>query len=214
MSVDFTTEQPSQVPAPDVSYRTLLELATAIDRQTSVQAVLKSLHKLLSAILHFDGVAMMLLTEDRRSLRLVALERGSAGPHVDLGAEGPYAGTEAGRAIEEQRTIYVPDIRRRWHDFRRPLRRPAPPNYGARIWCRFPLPDEGLACCGLELGKRVNLERMTSRSWRPSPRIWQRLWRARWQAMLRTHIRASCLPNETAGGCCSKSIITSSRTLT
>ena len=109
--MDFTKEQPSQIPAPDVSYRTLLELATAIDKQTSVQAVLKSLHKLLSAILHFDGVAMMLLTEDRRSLRLVALERGSAGPHVNLGAEGPYAGTEAGRAIEEQRTIYVPDIR-------------------------------------------------------------------------------------------------------
>ena len=73
-------------------YRRLLELATAIDKQTSVQAILKSLHKLLSAILHFDGIAMMLLTEDRRSLRLVALERGSAGPHVDLGAEAPYAG--------------------------------------------------------------------------------------------------------------------------
>ena len=109
--MDFTTEQPSQIQAPDASYRTLLELATAIDKQTSVQAVLKSLHKLLSAILHFDGIAMMLLTEDRRSLRLVAFERGSAGPHVDLGAETPYAGTAAGRAIEEQRTIYVPDIR-------------------------------------------------------------------------------------------------------
>ena len=52
--------------APDASYRTLLELATAIDKQTGVQAVLKSLHKLLSAILHFDGIAMMLLTENRQ----------------------------------------------------------------------------------------------------------------------------------------------------
>ena len=109
--MDFRTEQPSQIQAPDASYRRLLELATAIDKQTSVQAVLKSLHKLLSAILHFDGIAMMLLTEDQRSLRLVAFERGSAGPHVDLGAETPYAATAAGRAIEEQRTIYVPDIR-------------------------------------------------------------------------------------------------------
>ncbi len=50
----------------------LLELATAIDKQTSVQAVLKSLHKLLSAILHFDGIAMMLLTEDQK----VAAARG------------------------------------------------------------------------------------------------------------------------------------------
>ena len=95
----------------------MLELATAIDKQTSVQAVLKSLHKLLSAILHFDGIAMMLLTEDRRSLRLVAFERGSAGPHVDLGAETPYAATAAGRAIEEQRTIYVPDIRQEMSGF-------------------------------------------------------------------------------------------------
>ena len=109
--MDFTIEQPSQLQAPDASYRRLLELATAIDKQTSVQAVLRSLHKLLSAILHFDGIAMMLLTEDQRSLRLVAFERGSAGPHVDLGAEAPYAATAAGRAIEEQRTIYVPDIR-------------------------------------------------------------------------------------------------------
>ena len=112
MSVDSTKEQRSQMLAPDAGgYRRLLELATAIDRQTSVQAILKSLHKLLSAILHFDAIGMMMFTEDRSSLRLVALERGSAGPHVDLGAEGPCAGTEAGRAIEEQRTIYVPDIR-------------------------------------------------------------------------------------------------------
>ncbi len=108
--MDFATDQPSQMQAPDASYRTLLELATAIDKQSSVQAVLKSLHKLLSAILHFDAITMMLLTEDQRSLRLMAFERGSARPYVDLGIETPYAATAAGRAIEEQRTIYLPDI--------------------------------------------------------------------------------------------------------
>ena len=115
--MDFTTEQRSQIQGADASYRTLLELATAIDKQTSVQAVLKSLHKVLSAILHFDGVALMLLTEDRRSLRLVALERGSAGPHVELGAEAPHAATAAGRAIDEQRAIYVPDMRQEMSRF-------------------------------------------------------------------------------------------------
>jgi formate hydrogenlyase transcriptional activator len=115
--VDFTTDQRSQIQAPDASYRTLLELATAIDKQTSVQAVLKSLHKLLSAILHFDLIAMMLLTEDRSSLRLVAFEQGSAGPHVDMGVEAPQAGTAAGLAIAEQRTIYVPDIRQEMSRF-------------------------------------------------------------------------------------------------
>jgi formate hydrogenlyase transcriptional activator len=108
--VDFTTEQRSQIQGADAGYRTLLELATAIDKQTSVQAVLTSLHELLPAILRFDGFAMMLLTDDRRSLRLVAFEPGSAGPHVDLGAEIPCAATAAGRAIEEQRAIYVPDM--------------------------------------------------------------------------------------------------------
>ena len=115
--MDSTPEQQSQIQAPDGSYRTLLELATAIDKQTSVQAVLKSLHNLLSAILHFDLIAMMLLTEDRRSLRLVAFEQGSAEPHVDIGTETPHAGTAAGRAIAEQRTIYLPDIRQEMSRF-------------------------------------------------------------------------------------------------
>ena len=115
--MDSTAEKRSQIPAPDASYRTLLELATAFDKQTSVQAVLKSLHKLISAVLHFETITMMLLTEDQRSLRLVAFERGSAGPHVDLGVETPYAATAAGRAIEEQRTIYLSDIRQEMSQF-------------------------------------------------------------------------------------------------
>jgi formate hydrogenlyase transcriptional activator len=109
--VNPTTEQRSQIQAPDARYRTLLELAAVIDKQTNVQAVLQSLHKLLSAVIHFDSVAIRLLTEDGKSLRLLALVRGPAGPLGGLGAEIPCEGTEAGRAVEEQRTIYVQDIR-------------------------------------------------------------------------------------------------------
>ncbi len=105
------TDEPSQIQASNGKYRTLLELANAIDKGTNLQAVLRSLHKLLSAVVNFDSVAMMLLANDEKALRLVAFERGSAGPHVGLGVEGPYAGTEAARAIQEQRTIYVPDFR-------------------------------------------------------------------------------------------------------
>jgi len=105
------TDEPSQIQPSDGKYRTLLELANAIDKETNLQAVLRSLHKLLSAVVNFDSVAMMLLANDEKALRLVAFERGSAGPHVGLGVEGPYAGTEAARAIQEQRTIYVPDFR-------------------------------------------------------------------------------------------------------
>src|SRR5208283_4876440 len=105
------TDQISQVREADGRYRTLLELTAAIDKETNVQVVLKSLHKLLSAVIRFDSVAMLLLTNDGKSLRVVAVERGLAGPHITLGAEEPYTDTEAARAVEEQRAIYIPDIR-------------------------------------------------------------------------------------------------------
>src|SRR5271157_5630421 len=111
------TDQLSQAQSSDGRYRTLLELTAAIDKETNVRVVLKSLHKLLSAVIHFDSTALMLLTKDAKSLRLVAFERGLAGPNLDLGGEGPSAGTAAGRAIEEQRAIYVPDIRQELSHF-------------------------------------------------------------------------------------------------
>jgi formate hydrogenlyase transcriptional activator len=105
------TDEPLQILASNGKYRTLLELANVIDKETNLQAVLRSLHKLLPAVVKFDSVAMLLLANNDKALRLVAFERGSAGPHVGLGVEGPYTGTEAARAIQEQRTIYVPDFR-------------------------------------------------------------------------------------------------------
>lgn len=139
------TGQLPEVRQRDGRYRTLLELTGAIDIQNNVQAVLKSLRKLLSAMLHFDGVAMVLLTEDGKSLRLVAFERGLAGSHVEMGSEAPHAGTAAGRAIEEQRTIYVPDIREELSGSRKPPRRPPPRNCVDATWSRFQLPDENSA---------------------------------------------------------------------
>src|SRR5271165_6175904 len=122
MSEHALIEQPmideiSQTRAGDRAYRTLLELTAAIDKETNVQVVLKSLHKLLSAVIYFDSTAIMFLTKNARSLRLVAFERGPAGPSLDLGGEVPFAGTAAGRAVEEQRTIYVPDFRREMSHF-------------------------------------------------------------------------------------------------
>ncbi len=105
------TDEPLQILTSNGKYRTLLELANVIDKETNLQAVLRSLHKLLPAVVKFDSVAMLLLASNEKALRLVAFERGSVEPHVGLGVEGPYAGTEAARAIQEQRTIYVPDIR-------------------------------------------------------------------------------------------------------
>src|SRR5208283_2547114 len=120
------TDQLSQLQAANGRYRTLLELTTAIDKETNVQVVLKSLHKLLSAVIRFDSVAMLLLTNDGKSLRLVAREQGPAGPHVDVGAEAPHAGTVAGLVIEEQRTIYILTFAESCQGFPKPLRKPIP----------------------------------------------------------------------------------------
>ena len=95
---------------------------------------------------------MTLLTEDRKSLRLVAFERGSAGPHVDLGAETPYAATAAGRAIEEQRTIYVPDIRQEMSGFPQTASQAGTSDLrSAYCGSHSHAQNENLECCGSEL---------------------------------------------------------------
>ena len=93
-------------------FRTLLEISNAISNQPSLQAVLQRLHQLLSAISRCDSAAIFLLTGRGETMRLGALEPGTgiSGPSIELGIEAPYAGTAAGRAVEEQRPIYVPDV--------------------------------------------------------------------------------------------------------
>src|SRR3974390_3761911 len=105
------TDQLSKTPTASGTIQTFMEVTAAIDKQTSVQAVLKSLHKLFSAVVHFDSIGIGLLTHEGNSLRLIAFERGPAEPQLELGTETPYSGTGAGRAIEEQRTVHIPDAR-------------------------------------------------------------------------------------------------------
>src|SRR5271167_2265993 len=104
------TDQHSQVREADGRYRTLLELTAAIDKETNLQVVLKSLHKLLSAVIHFDSTAITLLTKDARSLRLVAFERGLAGPNVDLGAESPWPDTASQVSNSDLSSAYIVPI--------------------------------------------------------------------------------------------------------
>ena len=106
-----TTDQLSKAPTPTGTVQTLVEVTAAIDKQTSMQAVLKSLYKLLSAVVSFDSIGIGLLTHHGNSLRLIAFERSSAEPQLELGTETPCSGTAAGRAIEEQRTVHIPDVR-------------------------------------------------------------------------------------------------------
>lgn len=96
-------------------FHMLLEMSNAISNQPSLQAVLHGLHRLLPSIVPCDSAAILLLNQRGDSLCLAALERGPADPEVKvkIGVETPYDTTgAAGRAIEEQRPVYVADLAR------------------------------------------------------------------------------------------------------
>jgi len=93
----------------DIRYRTLLQVSSTIAHQPNLQAILKSLHQLLSAFVPFDFVGILPLTEEGK-LRLGAVKTGSAARDVEICTEVPYAGTLAQRVIEEQAPIYIHDL--------------------------------------------------------------------------------------------------------
>ena len=91
-------------------YRTLLEVSSAIASQPNLKAVLQSLRRLLSSVGAFDSVSLSLLSNHGNSVRLMAFDRSPEAHQVEIGTEVPHLGTAVGRAIEEQKPIYVPDL--------------------------------------------------------------------------------------------------------
>src|SRR6202162_654403 len=96
--------------AADGRYRTLLEVSGAIASQPNLQAVLHSLRRLLSSVVAFDSVSLSLLSDNGKSVRLIAFDRGSEAYQVEIGTEFPHVGSAVGRAIDEQKPIYIPDL--------------------------------------------------------------------------------------------------------
>src|SRR6202789_1565148 len=96
--------------AADGRYRTLLEVSGAIASQPSLKAVLQRLLRLLSSVGAFDSVSLSLLSDNGNSVRLIAFDRGSDAYQVEIGTEVPHGGSAVGRAIDEQKPIYVPDL--------------------------------------------------------------------------------------------------------
>src|SRR3984885_14502913 len=96
--------------AGDGRYRTLLEVSSAIASQPNLKAVLQSLRRLLSSVVAFDSVSLSLLSDNGNSVRLIAFDRSPEAYQLEIGTEVPYAGTAVGRAIDEQKPIYVPDL--------------------------------------------------------------------------------------------------------
>ncbi len=92
-------------------YRTLLDVSSAIAAQPNVEAVLRSLRRLLSAVVLFDSVSLLLLDASETSVRLIAFDWGPDSPDVAIGTEVALGATSVGRSIREQRTIYVADAK-------------------------------------------------------------------------------------------------------
>jgi len=88
----------------------LLEVSSAIASQPSLKAVLQSLRRLLSSVVAFDSVSLSLLSDNGNSVRLIAFDRSPEFHQVEIGTEVPHLGTAVGRAIDEQKPIYVPDL--------------------------------------------------------------------------------------------------------
>jgi len=96
--------------AADGRYRTLLEVSGAIASQPNLKAVLQSLRRLLSSVVAFDSVSLCLLSDNGNSVRLIAFDRSPEAYQVEVGTEVPHVGTAVGRAIDEQKPIYIPDL--------------------------------------------------------------------------------------------------------
>jgi formate hydrogenlyase transcriptional activator len=96
--------------AADGRYRTLLEVSGAIASQPNLKAVLQSLRRLLSSVVAFDSVSLSLLSDKGNSVRLIAFDRSPEAYQVELGTEVSHVGTAVGRAIDEQKPIYIPDL--------------------------------------------------------------------------------------------------------
>jgi len=113
MRAKLITEQDDVALNGDLTrYRTLLKIPGAVGAQRTVNAVLHSLATLLSNVVSFDDIALLLFDPSGQQLTLRALERGGDEPGVDVGTEIRYAGTELGRAIEQQVPVFVPDVKR------------------------------------------------------------------------------------------------------
>ncbi len=94
----------------DGRYRTLLEISSVIAQKPNLQAILDSLYSLLSAVVRFESVVIVLLSEDEQSIRVTAVRTGSPGKHVEVGTTLPCAGTAVERALRDRSPVYMPDV--------------------------------------------------------------------------------------------------------
>lgn len=92
-------------------YRTLINVSAALASQPDVRAVLHSISALLSKTVPFDSITLLLLNPDNDTVQLYALEAGHMEPLLPLGTLLPFKGTAVGQVLEEQQSLFVPNVR-------------------------------------------------------------------------------------------------------
>jgi len=92
-------------------YRALLKISGAVGSQPTVHAILDSLNELLSNVVRFEAIHLFLFDASGEHLTLPASGQVLSDPDVKEGMKITYAGTAIERALNEQVTIFVPDVR-------------------------------------------------------------------------------------------------------
>lgn len=119
-------------------YRILLDFSLSIAQQPSLQAVLHSVRELLSKVIAFDSASLLLLDPNRPFVRVVAIDRftQTADP-TEIGLQITLAGTVLGRAIDQQKPIFIDDPEQELQKF--PELRSRESLVTLRTACVFPL---------------------------------------------------------------------------
>ena len=95
----------------DGRYRTLLEVCGAIATQPNWKAGLQSLRRLLSSVVAFNSLGLLLLSDTETRSGSQHLTGDREADEFEIGTQVAHAGTAVGRAIDEQKPIYVPDVK-------------------------------------------------------------------------------------------------------
>jgi len=87
----------------------LLRMSSALAEQPTLQAVLHSLRGVLSNISGVHSAALYLLGENRKALKLFAIDHAPDGPEIPMGTELACSGVLA-EVVEKQEPVYLPDL--------------------------------------------------------------------------------------------------------
>ncbi len=114
----------------------MLDVSSAAAEQPTVEALLHSLRDVLSHVSAFHGAGLCLLSDDAKTLQLVAIDRPPDGPPIPPGTEVARAGVIA-RVLDEQRPVHLSDLAQEMLKF--PQFAPYASGMGTRSGYLFPV---------------------------------------------------------------------------